>query len=219
MKLEEYISILKPEVEKMFESDKSGHDTSHLKRTMHNALLLQKHVGGDEIIVGIAAYLHDVHRIMQQHLGRYVSPKESLPTIEKMLAKTNLTKEQTNQILHCIEMHEVYNWHDQTNKEENIETLILQDADNLDAIGAVGVIRAFNYGAANNIPFFDETTPIKTADDYQEKHGNEESTIHHFYHKLFKLGKNMNTKYAKHIAKKRIKFMKKFVKQLLNELY
>ena len=172
MKLEEYISILKPEVEKMFKSDKSGHDTSHLKRTMHNALLLQKHVGGDKIIVGISAYLHDVHRIMQQHLGRYVSPKESLPTIEKMLSKTNLTKEQTNQILHCIEMHEVYNWHDQTNKEENIETLILQDADNLDAIGAVGVIRAFNYGAANNIPFFDEKIPIKTADDYQEKHDN-----------------------------------------------
>ena len=63
--VEDYINKLRPEVLKLFKNDSSGHDITHLERTMNIALLLQKYEGGDEIVVGISAFLHDVHRIMQ----------------------------------------------------------------------------------------------------------------------------------------------------------
>lgn len=62
--LEDYINKLRPEVLKLFKNDSSGHDITHLERTMNIALLLQKYEGGDEIVVGISAFLHDVRRIM-----------------------------------------------------------------------------------------------------------------------------------------------------------
>lgn len=217
MKLSDYIEILKPEVVKLFKNDNSGHDISHLERTMKIALELQKHEGGDKTIIGISAFLHDVHRIMQNETKEFVSPKNSLPTILNILQKTNLSQQQINSILHCIEFHEEYNWNNKDNSKQNIETKILQDADNLDAIGAIGVVRAFSYGSAHNIPIYDESIPLKTRADFKEENGDEESTVHHFYHKLFKLGDYMNTKTAKIMAKERVDFMKTFIKVLINE--
>ena len=74
--VEDYINKLRPEVLKLFKNDSSGHDITHLERTMNIALLLQKYEGGDEIVVGISAFLHDVHRIMQNETGKFVSPKD-----------------------------------------------------------------------------------------------------------------------------------------------
>lgn len=99
----------------------------------------------------------------------------------------------------------------------DINTLILQDADNLDAIGAIGIGRTFSYGGSHNIIMYSEKAPLNENNDYSEFNGDDESTIHHFYHKLFKLGDNMNTQTAKELAKKRIEFMKLFVKEFLNE--
>lgn len=216
--LEEYIEILKPEVDKLFQDDKSGHDITHLLRTMNLALYLQKHEGGDRLIIGISAFLHDVHRIMQGKLGKYVSPKESLPTIRKILNKTDLTKEQISQILYCIEFHEAYNWNDFENKNRTLEAKILQDADNLDAMGAIGVVRCFSYGVVHNIPWYDSSVPLSEANDFDESIEKDASTIHHFYHKLFKLADYMNTKTARKLGKKKVKFMKNFANQLIDEL-
>ena len=155
--LEEYINRLKPEVLKLFKEDSSGHDITHLERTMNIALLLQKYEGGDRIVIGISAFLHDVHRIMQNDTGEIVSPKDSLEKVKEILNVVELEKEQLEKILHAIEYHEVYNWNNPQNKEEDINTLILQDADNLDAIGAIGIGRTFTYGGANNIPMYDST--------------------------------------------------------------
>ncbi len=216
--LETYIEILKPEVDKLFGNDKSGHDTTHLTRTLNLALYLQKREGGDEIIIGISAFLHDVHRIMQGQLGKYVSPKESLPTIKKMLNKTDLSKEQKSEILYCIEFHEAYNWNDPENKKRSLEAKILQDADNLDAMGAIGIVRSFSYGVVHNIPWYDSSTPLSEANDFDESIEKDASTIHHFYHKLFKLAEYMNTKTARKLGKKKVKFMKEFARELISEL-
>lgn len=215
--IEEYIEKLKPEVLKLFSRDSSGHDITHLERTMNLALLLQKCECGDKIVVGISAFLHDVHRIMQNETGKFVAPRDSLEKIKEILSAINLTDEQVGKILHCIEYHEVYNWNNPNNKQSDVNTLILQDADNLDAIGAIGIGRTFLYSGAHGVPMYDNTVSLEMPKDYAEENGDDESTIHHFYHKLFRLEENMNTNKAKELAKSRTQFMKDFVEEFLLE--
>lgn len=215
--LEEYIEKLRPEIEKIFKEDSSGHDIGHLERTMQNALFIQKYEGGDKLVIGIAAFLHDLHRTISPKLGKYCSPKESLPIIEKLLEKINFPKEKKEKVLKAIEFHEEYNWNDKNNKKREIEILILQDADNLDALGAIGIARTFYYGGAYKIPMYDKSIPINEEYDYSEDKENDPSSIHHFYHKLLKLSKYMNTKTAKKIAKGKTKIIKTFLKEFINE--
>lgn len=215
--LEDYINKLRPEVLKLFKNDSSGHDITHLERTMNIALLLQKYEGGDEIVVGISAFLHDVHRIMQNETGKFVSPKDSLDKVKEILSVLDLNESRLQKILHAIEYHEIYNWNNLQNKENDINTLILQDADNLDAIGAIGIGRTFTYGGAHNVQMYDNTVSLEMKSDYAEENGDDASTIHHFYHKLFRLSDNMNTQKAKELANSRTEFMKIFVEEFLKE--
>lgn len=173
--LEEYIEKLKPFIIELFKNDSSGHDISHLERTMKLALHIQEKEGGDRLIIGISAFLHDVHRIMQNETGKFVSPKDSLGTVRKILANVDLDEEQVNKICYCIEYHEEYNWNG--NNVNDINTLILQDADNLDAIGAIGIGRTFSYGGSHNIVMYDENVELNENNDYSEAGGNDASTI------------------------------------------
>ena len=213
--LETYIENLKPYILELFKDDSSGHDIGHLVRTMNTALYLQEKEGGDRLIIGIAAFFLYVHRIMQNKSGVYVSPKDSLVKIREILSHVDLNQDQIEKICYSIEYHEQYNWNG--NNVNDINTLILQDADNLDAIGAIGIGRTFSYGGAHNITMYNPNVALNENLDYSETSGDDESTIHHFYHKLFKLGDNMNTETAKALAKKRIDFMQMFVKQFLDE--
>lgn len=213
--LENYIKIIKPYIIDLFKDDSSGHDISHLIRTMNIAINLCDKENGDKLIVGISAFMHDIHRIMQNQKGKFVSPKDSLPKVREILNNTNLSEEIIDKICYCIEYHENYNWNG--SNVEDINTLILQDADNLDAIGAIGIGRTFSYGGAHNVKMYDETSPLKTQENYSEENGDDPSTIHHFYHKLFKLADNMNTKTAKIQARERTEYMRNFVDEFLQE--
>lgn len=213
--LEDYIKIIKPYIIELFSKDSSGHDISHLTRTMNIAVNLCKKENGDELIVGISAFMHDIHRIMQNETGKFVSPKDSLSKVKEILNNTDLSKDVIDKICYCIEFHENYNWN--RDNVEDINTLILQDADNLDAIGAIGVGRTFSYGGAHNIKMYDEETPLNSDENYAEENGDDPSTIHHFYHKLFKLANNMNTETARKQAIERTEFMKEFVNEFLQE--
>lgn len=215
--LEKYLKQIESKVDEIFSEDHSGHDISHLKRVMNIAINLQNQIKGesDKIIVGLAAYLHDVHRIMHNKVGRFVSPKESLPTIREILSVTELSSKVINEICFCIEHHENYNWNG--NNVTNINALIVQDADNLDALGAIGIGRTFTYGGAFNIKMYDENVPLDPEYQFSENKGFDPSTIHHFYRKLFKLADNMNTAPAKELAKKRTQFIKDFVDEFFAE--
>ena len=215
--LENYINLLRPKVKEIFSKDSSGHDIGHLERTMNNALFLQKHEGGDELVIGVSAFLHDIHRVIQDEQEKYCSPKESLPIIKELLNKINFPMDKIDKVLHAIEYHEVYNWHIQEKQTTDLETLILQDADNLDAIGAIGIARTFSYGGAHGIIMYDPDVPLNENNDYAEENGNDESTIHHFYHKLFKLGEHMNTKTAEVLANEKTEFMKKYVDEFIKD--
>jgi uncharacterized protein len=213
--MQETIQQIENEIEELFKDEFSGHDIFHLKRTYNIALTLQEKEGGDRLVVAVSALLHDLHRIIQKEKGKYCTPKESLPKIREILNKTNLTIEQKEKVLHCIEFHEEYGFTNEGKTVNDIETLILQDADNLDAMGAIGIGRTFSFGGAHNISMWipKESSRIEK---YNESN-NDVSTIHHFYSKLLKLKENMNTNTAKKMAHERHKFMELFLNEFFEE--
>ncbi len=200
-----------------FKDDKSGHDFYHLERVSNLALSIQKKEGGDRLVVGTAAFLHDIHRLMQNQTGAFVHPKESLPEVLNLLKKVGFPEDKTNQVLHCVEFHEEYSFSENGRTVNDLETLILQDADNLDAIGAIGIGRTFAYGGANGVTLWVPEVPLDSQSAYDESMGNDPSTIHHFYHKLLRLGRSMNTKTGQEIAKSRIAYMEEFVDRFFKE--
>ena len=215
--LKDYIDKLIPIIKEMCNKNKTGgHDINHFLRTMKIALYLQTKEGGDQLIIGIASFLHDVHRLMQSERNEYVMPKDSLDRVLEIveLANLDLSDEQINKILLCIEHHEDYNW--SGFNVDDINTLIVQDADNLDAIGAIGIGRSFGYAAINNQPFYDDKIPLEKFDGYEEKL-KDVSNIHFLNNKLIKLGDNMNTKTAKLIAQDRVEFIKNFINEYIKE--
>ena len=215
--LEDYINKLRPIVEQMCSKDKTGgHDIDHFNRTMKTALYLQEKEGGDKLIIGISSFLHDIHRLIQSEQKKYVLPKESLDKVRDIIneAELDLTDEQINKILFCIEHHEDYNWNG--NNVDDLNTLIVQDADNLDAIGAIGIGRSFGYAALNNQVFYDDSIPLEKFHGYEEKLV-DVSNIHFLNNKLLKLGDNMNTKTAKLIAKDRVIFIQNFIDEYIKE--
>ena len=215
--LKDYIDKLITIIKEMCNKNKTGgHDINHFLRTMKIALYLQTKEGGDQLIIGIASFLHDVHRLMQSERNEYVMPKDSLDRVLEIveLANLDLSDEQINKILFCIEHHEDYNW--SGFNVDDINTLIVQDADNLDAIGAIGIGRSFGYAAINNQPFYDDKIPLEKFDGYEEKL-KDVSNIHFLNNKLIKLGDNMNTKTAKLIAQDRVEFIKNFINEYIKE--
>jgi len=213
--IQETIKKLEKEVGKLFSSENSGHDIYHLKRVLNLALKIQEKEGGDRLVVAIAAFLHDIHRILQKETGKFCSPKDSLPKIKEIFKILSLPIEILEKILHCIEFHEEYDFSEKGKTTRDVETLIVQDADNLDAIGAVGIARVFTYGGANKIPIWLPEVPFtrETFDDFEE----DVSEIHHFYSKLLKLKNNMNTQTAKKIAQKRHQILENFLKEFFKE--
>lgn len=226
-KIQEIIKKLEKEILELFNYENSGHDIYHLKRVLNLALGIQDKEGGDKLVIAVAAFLHDIHRIIQKETGKFCSPKDSLPKIKEILEKinpvrkggfsngVNLPEDKIEKILHCIEFHEEYDFSEKGKTVKDIETLIVQDADNLDAMGAVGIARLFTYGGAHNIPIWVPEIPF-CREKFEESE-NDISEIHHFYSKLLRLKNNMNTKTAKKIAEHRHKFLEGFLEEFFKE--
>ena len=136
----------------------------------------------------------------------YISPEDSLPEVRSVLETTSFPPEKIPAVLHCVEVHEEYEFKGEKNPAQTIEALILQDADNLDAIRAVGIARNFAFtGVVGNRLWAPNT------DEY--------SGLGHFYDKLFYLKDEMNTKTARTLAEERHKFLAEFAKRFKNEWY
>ena len=213
--MEELIAQMENEIRAVFFRESSGHDVYHLKRVMNTALAIQKQEGGDKIIIAISALLHDIHRIIQNETGKFCSPKQSLTKVSKILDKTNITDNQKKKVLNCIEYHEEYNFSKSLDDNYDIETMILQDADRLDAIGALGIGRTFSFGGKHNIGMWIPEIPFDK--DNYDSSKTDPSIIHHFYSKLLNLKEGMNTNTAKKMANERHKFMESFLKQFFDE--
>lgn len=213
-RVNELIDKLRVRVSEYFSSDASGHSVDHLERVLKYALHLQSKEGGDIIVVAIASYVHDVHRIMQNEKKCFVSPKDSLGVVSSFIEDLDITEDQKKHILYAVEHHEEYNFGSGVSVSD-IESKIVQDADNLDAIGAMGIARTIRYCAAKGFPDYIVDVPLyrNEYDDARE----DISAVHHIHNKLLRLGEYMNTKTAKEIAMKRNKIMEDFKNAYIDE--
>ncbi len=209
---------LKTKVDVMFANEKSGHDIAHLERVMRLALHIQKEEGGDRLIIGISAYLHDIHRLLENREHKFFSPKMSLPIVKDLLKSVDFPDREISKVLHCIEFHEEYDFTPQGKTVSDLETLILQDADNLDAMGAIGIARAFMYAGHHGAVMWNPEVPLNPEALFEDaKSLDDASTIHHFYHNILKLCDNMNTSTAKSIAKDRQEFTQEYIERFFTE--
>jgi uncharacterized protein len=214
-RLEKNIKILRELLEHEFNKDKTGHSADHLERTLAYALKLCEKEGGNRDIIGVAAYIHDVHRLMGAQLGRFCTPEESLPKVREILLELDLNEDERERIVHAVKHHEEYSFGKEKVQVTDIESMILQDADNLDSTGAIAIIRSFRYGSANKMPDYDPTIEF-----YQNEYSesiNDKSTIHHLYNKSLRIGNYMHTQTAKDIAKEKMKLIKDFIDLYLKE--
>lgn len=213
--LKSILEKLKIKIAKMFASDASGHNIDHLERVMKTAIYIAEKEGGNMNVVAISALLHDVHRILADGKRTFVSPKDSIPTIKEILKDVEILDEEKEHICYAIEHHEEYSFGGGKVTVKDIESKILQDADNIDAAGAIGIARTFTFSAAHCIPFYTPEVPLTTG---AYKEGNfDESVIHHCINKLARLDQTMNTLTGKEICKQRCEFIKTFVNQFLKE--
>lgn len=214
-KLDRIIIKLQEKLLSQFNQDKTGHDFSHLKRTLNYGFYLWEREGGDVEVIATACLVHDVHRLMGAKQGKFVHPRESLPLVKDLISDLELTEKQIEHVLYAVENHEQYAFGKEKVTVKDTESKIVQDADNLDAIGSIAIIRSFRYGSAHGMPEYLPNEPF-----YFSEYGedvNDKSTIHHLYNKSSRLGKYLNTASARKLARKKTKVLKDFIDLYVQE--
>ncbi|OGK22571.1 hypothetical protein A3H80_01305 [Candidatus Roizmanbacteria bacterium RIFCSPLOWO2_02_FULL_37_19] len=203
-------------VKEYLKDESSGHDFHHSVRVLNNALHIQKFEGGDEFIIGSVALVHDICRPWEKKTGKSHFGKEALKIIGTVLKNANISSTKTQTILSIVAVHDIYDWTEKIT-DKSIELQIIQDADNLDAIGAIGIARTFAFGGSHGLTMYYPGENLKFDNDFVENPDHRTTTIAHFYEKLLKLKDNMNTKKGKELAEKRHKLMEDFLQEFFNE--
>jgi uncharacterized protein len=203
------IDSLKNEVYDLMIND-SAHDFEHVMRVFKNAQNICKKENANEKLVLSAVLLHDIISYQKSDKRSKLSSIKSAEESKKILKKYNFTKEEIQIVSDAIRDHSF-----SRNKiPATIEGKILQDADRLDAIGAIGIARVFAVGGSEKRPFYNIKDPFCKNREPDDKIW----TLDHFYRKLLKLESLMNTKSGKIEAKKRTKILKDFLNELKKEI-
>lgn len=203
------IDLLKKEVYGRKASD-SAHDFQHVMRVYKNAKKICKKENTNEKLVLSAVLLHDIVSYPKSDKRSKLSSIESSKESKKILKKFNFSQEEIQIISDAIRDHSF----SRNKTPATIEGKILQDADRLDALGAIGIARVFAVGGFEKRSFYNVQDPFcknRLPDD-------KNWTLDHFYRKLLKLESHMNTKSGKIEAKKRTKVLKDFLIQLKKEI-
>ena len=181
----------------IFEGDGSGHDFDHTLRVYHMAVRIASEEGADMETVALAALLHDVD-------DRKLSPEtcEHKDRAVGFLRAQGVGEEKIHAIVEIISQ---ISFTAAYGRPDTLEGMCVQDADRLDAIGAIGIGRAFAFGGSRGRRMYDPEGADKSA------------TVEHFYDKLFKLKDLMNTQTGRTLAKQRDEFMHSFLEQFCEE--
>ena len=192
-----------------FETEYSGHDYFHTLRVFKMATRIAECENADIAVVQLAALLHDVD-------DRKISPEtyESQANARNFLLSSGVDEDTIELI--CGIIREI-SFGANNSVPSTLEGRCVQDADRLDAIGAIGIARAFAYGGNHNRHMYHPDIKPNLSMTKEEYVKSESTTINHFYEKLFKLTDLMNTKTAVQIAKAREDYMKDFVAEFMDE--
>ncbi|WP_417443406.1 HD domain-containing protein [Joostella sp.] len=191
-----------------------GHDWFHIQRVFKNSLLIAKdEPKSDPLVVALGALLHDIADAKFYDGDETVGPKMAQAFLESIDVESSVIEHVVNIIENISFKGGNFN-----QKFKSLELDIVQDADRLDAIGAIGIARCFNYGGFKNRKLCDPEIAPKMNMTKEEYKKSNSPTINHFYEKLLLLKDKMNTKSGKAIAKKRHAYMETFLKQFHDEI-
>ena len=199
-------------VKQKLENAEGGHDWFHVERVYKNAILISKSETCDQIVVELGALLHDIADSKFHNGDESIGPKT---------ARTFLEKEHVEEstIQHVIKIIENISFKGGNFQKQfhSKELEIVQDADRLDAIGAIGIARTFNYGGFKNRVLYNPEIAPNLKMNKEEYKNSDSPTLNHFYEKLLLLKDKMNTTTGKKIASERHKYMENFLSQFYAE--
>lgn len=197
-------------IKDIFKNDGSGHDFYHSLRVYNIATSICKEENADLEIVQLASLLHDIddYKLFGGKIGSCSRAKE-------FLEANNISTKKINAI--CEIISSISFKGKDTQIPKTIEGKIVQDADRLDAIGAIGIARVFAYGGSiNRAIYIPEEKPLEDMNE-EEYYNHKGTSINHFYEKLLKLRGLMNTETAKKLAESRNKYMQDFLNEFFLE--
>ena len=189
-----------------------GHDWFHILRVYNNAKLIAKDESVDEFIVALGALLHDIADSKFHDGDETIGPKKARAFLETQSVSENI-------IVHIENIIQYISYKGGNFDQQFIspELEVIQDADRLDAIGAIGVARCFNYGGFKNRELYNPEVPPNLEMTKEEYKTNASPTINHFYEKLLLLKDKMNTDTGRRIATDRHVYMERFLEQFYGE--
>lgn len=190
-----------------------GHDWFHTERVYKNALLISKSEPVDSFVVSLAALLHDIADSKFNNGDETIGPKIA----SQFLLRHNVDSEVIAHVASIIKHMSFKNSLDVDRSFTSKEMQVIQDADRLDAIGAIGIARCFNYGGFKNRPIYNPQILPKLNMSKVEYKASTAPTINHFYEKLLLLKNQMHTNTGKRIAEKRHQFMELYLEHFYEE--
>ena len=199
-------------VKQQLENAEGGHDWFHIERVYKNALLIADGEECDLTVVKLGALLHDIADSKFHDGDESVGPKTARTFLESQNAPEDIIK-------HVIAIIENISFKGGNFEKEfhSKELEIVQDADRLDALGAIGIARAFNYGGFKNRTIFNPNVQPNLNMNKEEYKNSNGTTLNHFYEKLLLLKDKMNTETGKKIALERHNYMQNFLSQFYAE--
>lgn len=212
MDKETVLNDIKSYVQEICKNDSTGHDWYHIQRVYNNAMLINKKEQANEFVLTVIVLMHDLY----DHKFYNGNAEEKLKETLKQLNVYNCVTEDDiqNIVYSCINLGMSSNFIER--KELSQEGKIAQDADRLDAIGAIGIARTFTYGGKKGNLIYDPNDNELVSEKEYAQTGSRTS-ISHFYDKLLRIKDLMNTDIAKEIAIERHKFLEDFLHEFLEE--
>lgn len=207
-----HIQLTEAFVKKTLKSAEGGHDWFHIERVYNNALLISKKEDVDLYIVSLGALLHDIADSKFHNGDDAIGPQKA----REFLFRINVDSVAIEHVVKIIE-NISFKGGNVAQKFSSIELDVVQDADRLDALGAIGIARTFNYGGFKNRKLYDPSIEPDLNMTKEVYKASTAPTINHFYEKLLLLKDRMNTKTGEQIALKRHSYMETFLQQFYTE--
>lgn len=199
-------------VKQSLQNAEAGHDWFHIERVLKNSLMIAEEEKADLFVINLGALLHDIADYKFHDGDENIGPEKAQKFLESQLVDIDI-------IEHVVEIIKNISFRGGNLKMDffSAELAIIQDADRLDALGAIGIARTFNYGGYKGRLLYDPEVKPNLKQTKEEYKNSTAPTINHFYEKLLLLKDRMNTEKGRLMAEERHVFMQQFLEQFYRE--